>query len=167
MCTLPLYLQVVILISSSVPLVLLSRFIINLRQIDSPGTDTSANQHQSRFSVLNLRMPTMDDVVGNLGEPLDFDVEHRLDDEDDVQDGGADADLNAELRDASAPKTSRSIGVMDFEAEPSGSGSADADADVLGIDGILEEVCLINARAWRRDDLLESYQLRYSPNSSV
>lgn len=138
MCMFPLYLQAVILISSSLPQLLLSRFIINLRQIDSPGSDTSAHQHSSRFSVANFRMPNMDDVVGNLGEPLDFDVEHRLDDEDDVQDGGADADLNAELQDDSAARTSGEIGVAYNEAEPSGSGSADADADVLGIDGVLE-----------------------------
>lgn len=89
----------------------------------------------------NFRMPTLDDIVGNLGEPLDFDVEHRLDGEDEAQDGGADADALQDVAGAS-----RGAGIADIEAAgPSDSGSGSAEADVLGVDGILEEVCPTNS----------------------
>lgn len=77
---------------SSLPNILLSRFIINLRHAGSPAANSTANQHASRFSIPNLRMPTMDEVVGNLGEPLDF-VEYRVeDDSDDAQIDHLDSD---------------------------------------------------------------------------
>lgn len=143
MCMLPSYLHVVILISSSLTPILLSRFIINLRQVDSPNTDTSANQHQSRFSMPNFRMPTMNDIVGNLGEPLDFDVEHRLDDEDDAPEGSANLNADTELQDANVAGPSRVTGPADIEAAgPSGSGGFDV--IVLDINDIeLEEVCFV------------------------
>lgn len=91
-------------------------------------------------------MPTMDDVIGNLGEPLD--LEYRLDDDGDVQDGRASANGNMELEDA-AGTMSWATGAADVEAAgPSGSGSGSADADVLDIDGIgLEEVRFFVANA--------------------
>lgn len=132
-----------ILISPSLPQLLLSRFIINLRQVDSPGTNTSTDQHPSRFSIPNFRVPTMDEVVGNLGEPLEF-GEYRADAEDDAQDG-AHANENATRQDAVT--ASWPTGVRNVEAvDPSnGGGVGDTHADVLDIDGIeLEEVCLFD-----------------------
>lgn len=69
-----------LLIPPSIIYILLSRFIINLRQVDSPDIGPSANPQLSYFSTPNFRMPTMDEVVGNLGEPLDF-SEYHLNDE--------------------------------------------------------------------------------------
>ncbi len=79
-----------------------------------PATGLS-NEHSSRFSIPDFRMPTMDDVVGNLGEPMSF-VEYRVDDEDDERetvttvDGtssdpaqqGAESPLRSPLMDAEA-----------------------------------------------------------------
>lgn len=65
----------------SAPPIMLSRFLINLRQVDSPHNSSFSNGNLSRFSVPNFRMPTMDNVVGNLGELLEF-VDYTVDDED-------------------------------------------------------------------------------------
>ena len=69
------------------PSILISRFIINLRQLDkyeSEGatgiTEMPAGRF-SQFSVPNFRVPTMDDVVGNMGEPLEHGWEARDDGE--------------------------------------------------------------------------------------
>ena len=70
------------LTSTSLIPILLSRFIINLRQVGTSATIPSDNRHPSRFSIPNLRMPTLDGVVGNFGEPLDF-VEYRIEDDED------------------------------------------------------------------------------------
>lgn len=81
------------LMSSSLPLLLLSRFIINLREVDSPATNLSDSQHLSRFSIPNSRVPTMNDVVGNLGEPLDF-VDYRIEDDEDLEQGSEQTDVD-------------------------------------------------------------------------
>lgn len=69
------------------PQLLLSRFLINLREAaeQNPSDDT-AMQHFSRFSVPGFRVPTstIDRVVGNLGESLEF-RDHDLEDEDDAE----------------------------------------------------------------------------------
>ena len=66
-------------------------------------------------------MPTLDEVVGNLGEPLDF-VEYRVHDEDEVEDGGADtnATTNAERQDGVVSDEAR--GREDLEAVGSSDG---------------------------------------------
>ena len=92
--------------------VLLSRFIINLRQVDTPTTNASTNQHRSRISSPNFRVPTIDEVVGNLGEPLDF-VEYYVDD---GEDDGADVEhVDTEAERASMDEARRSS-VADIEA---------------------------------------------------
>ncbi|KAJ3553607.1 hypothetical protein NM688_g3520 [Phlebia brevispora] len=53
------------------PNVILSRFLLNLRQIDAPEVGSSPG-HVSRFSVPNFRMPTVPSIIGNLGEPLAY-----------------------------------------------------------------------------------------------
>lgn len=55
--------------------ILISRFLINLRNAAEPNrSNDTAMQHFSRFSVPGFRVPigTIDRVVGNLGEPLEF-----------------------------------------------------------------------------------------------
>lgn len=73
---------------------MLSRFLINLRQVDSSHKTSFSNGGQSRFSVPNFRMPTMDNVIGNLGESLEF-VEYTVDDEDTAV-GGTRCDMEGE-----------------------------------------------------------------------
>ncbi|KAJ3553519.1 hypothetical protein NM688_g3566 [Phlebia brevispora] len=52
--------------------ILISRFIVNLRKVNSPPADQSmATMRFSRFTMPNFHVPTMDNVVGNLGEPLE------------------------------------------------------------------------------------------------
>lgn len=101
----------------------------------------------------NFRMPTMDDVIGNLGEPLDF-GQHHFDDEDGARDDGAhvNADGDANQQDSAGP-----------------SGSNSADADVLDINDIeLEEVCSALFLLYGRcAHLLERVQLRLSPTFPV
>ena len=52
------------------PSVLMNRFIINLRSINTAGSSqgSSARQHWSRFSAPNFRIP--DSFLGNIGEEL-------------------------------------------------------------------------------------------------
>lgn len=49
--------------------ILISRFLLNLRHADSPEDSTS---RLARFPTpLNFRAPTLQSIVGNMGEPLD------------------------------------------------------------------------------------------------
>ena len=49
--------------------ILISRFLINLREAHQPEGSTSAG-HFSRFSAPNFRVPTIASIVGDMGEPL-------------------------------------------------------------------------------------------------
>ncbi|KAJ3556414.1 hypothetical protein NM688_g2043 [Phlebia brevispora] len=60
------------------PNIILSRFLISLRQINPPGPSSTARF--SHFSVPNFHIPSVPSVIGNLGEPL-ADGEEDLDDE--------------------------------------------------------------------------------------
>lgn len=53
--------------------ILISRFLINLREISDPDNET-ALQDLSRFSAPGFRVPTttIDRVIGNMGESLVF-----------------------------------------------------------------------------------------------
>ncbi|KAJ3559718.1 hypothetical protein NM688_g174 [Phlebia brevispora] len=53
---------------SVLPNLILSRFLINLRQVDTPNTSEVARL--SRFSAVKFHMPSIPTVIGNLGEPL-------------------------------------------------------------------------------------------------
>lgn len=72
----------------SIPLVLISRFILDLRQVDQQNT--AATTHVVGSSSLNFRMPAAHGVVGNMGESLVFagdnpawgDMEDVTDDDD-------------------------------------------------------------------------------------
>lgn len=72
-------------------------------------------------------MPTMDEVVGNLGEPLEF-SEYRLDDEDGAQDDGATANDDTEEQGTEIPTS----GTADLEAGPSSNGSWRTSTDAVG-----------------------------------
>ncbi|KAJ3534609.1 hypothetical protein NM688_g7109 [Phlebia brevispora] len=50
------------------PSIILSRFLINLRQVNTQESGSAAPL--SRFSTLNFRMPSIPSVIGILGEPL-------------------------------------------------------------------------------------------------
>ncbi|KAJ3552007.1 hypothetical protein NM688_g4385 [Phlebia brevispora] len=62
--------------------ILISRFLINLRQLDAPTRSSSESRHFSRFSIPNFRIPTIESVVGNMGEPLDYGANDHSDEED-------------------------------------------------------------------------------------
>ncbi|KAJ3533945.1 hypothetical protein NM688_g7208 [Phlebia brevispora] len=50
--------------------ILISRFLINLRQLKEPSNRAAVNSHFSQFSVVNFSVPTIQTIVGNMGEPL-------------------------------------------------------------------------------------------------
>ncbi|KAJ3536622.1 hypothetical protein NM688_g6812 [Phlebia brevispora] len=54
------------------PNIILSRFLINLRQVNSADTESNDAARFSQFSIPNFRVPTLPDIIGNLGEPLEF-----------------------------------------------------------------------------------------------
>lgn len=60
--------------------VLISRFLINLRRA-SQYTDTTASGESSRFSVLNFDRPTFSTILGDMGQPLDYEENGIGDDE--------------------------------------------------------------------------------------
>lgn len=71
-------LSLICLTAPSLPGMLLSQFIINLRQLDFLQ-NSPADKDMSRLSILNFRMPTMDDVLRNLGELLNFETAYTVD----------------------------------------------------------------------------------------
>lgn len=125
------------LTSPSLPHILLSRFIINLRRVVSPtpGPITFTDQGSIRLStVASFRMPTVDDIVGNIGEPLEF-TEFYVEDDSEVSEhvyGNADVHLKYRGEDTSRTRIENSKAVGS-----SGGGSAGG--------AILEEVCHSNA----------------------
>ncbi|PSS35596.1 hypothetical protein PHLCEN_2v1448 [Hermanssonia centrifuga] len=50
--------------------ILISRFLLNLRQVGSPEID-SQEAFNSQFSVPGFCVPTMESIIGNMGENLD------------------------------------------------------------------------------------------------
>ncbi|KAJ3547094.1 hypothetical protein NM688_g5437 [Phlebia brevispora] len=60
----------VIAITQPLQPILISRFLINLRQVDNSATDVVNTRDLSRFSIPNFRTPTMQDIIGPMGEPL-------------------------------------------------------------------------------------------------
>ncbi|PSR75647.1 hypothetical protein PHLCEN_2v8938 [Hermanssonia centrifuga] len=70
--------------------ILISRFLLNLRQLTDHANDTnSALVFNSRFTVPGFRVPTLSDIVGNLGEDLDHGPVEAVDDALDQVEGGA------------------------------------------------------------------------------
>ncbi|THG92802.1 hypothetical protein EW026_g8230 [Hermanssonia centrifuga] len=85
--------------------VLISRFLLNLRQVGSPEID-SQEAFNSQFSVPGFRVPTLVSFLGNMGEELDHGdpaEELEVDDETENISGGVQAD------DIEAENTSGSI----------------------------------------------------------
>ena len=64
------------------PSVLMNRFIINLRSLNSPDSSqgSSARQHWSRFSTPSFRIPDSESFLGNIGEDLQHGHEPADDD---------------------------------------------------------------------------------------
>ncbi|THG92814.1 hypothetical protein EW026_g8222 [Hermanssonia centrifuga] len=55
---------------SDINAILISRFLLNLRQVGSPEID-SQEAFNSQFSVPGFRVPSLSSIVGNMGEDLD------------------------------------------------------------------------------------------------
>ncbi|PSS32242.1 hypothetical protein PHLCEN_2v2011 [Hermanssonia centrifuga] len=55
---------------STLQAILISRFLLNLRQVGSPEID-SQEAFNSQFSVPGFRVPSLSSIVGNMGEDLD------------------------------------------------------------------------------------------------
>lgn len=62
------------IITRSLSEILISRFFINLQEAVEPNINDTEMQHFSRFSIPGFRVPTstINRIVGNLGEPLEF-----------------------------------------------------------------------------------------------
>ncbi|PSS30880.1 hypothetical protein PHLCEN_2v2607, partial [Hermanssonia centrifuga] len=52
--------------------ILISRFLLNLRQVGSPEID-SQEAFNLQFSAPGFRVPTLASIVGNMGGDLDYD----------------------------------------------------------------------------------------------
>ncbi|KAJ3536880.1 hypothetical protein NM688_g6775 [Phlebia brevispora] len=61
---------------SMVSNLLISRFLINLRQVDTGSEVTRDATRSSHFSVPNFRAPTLASIIGNMGEVLGDDEEN-------------------------------------------------------------------------------------------
>ncbi|THG94855.1 hypothetical protein EW026_g6695 [Hermanssonia centrifuga] len=59
--------------------ILISRFLLNLRQAGKPREDTHS-AFNSQFSVPGFRVPTLDSIIGNMGEELDHRPEEEIHD---------------------------------------------------------------------------------------
>ncbi|KAJ3559717.1 hypothetical protein NM688_g175 [Phlebia brevispora] len=90
------------------PNIILSRFLINLRQADRPDANSAALSH---FSAPNFRMPS---IIGNLGETLS-------DGDEDLSDDESTADETCEA-DPSSPSTpgvdAETFSVADIDTSP-------------------------------------------------
>ncbi|PSR80106.1 hypothetical protein PHLCEN_2v6807 [Hermanssonia centrifuga] len=53
--------------------ILISRFLLNLRQVGSPEID-SQEGYNSQFSVPGFRVPSLASIVGNMGEDLEHSI---------------------------------------------------------------------------------------------
>ena len=51
--------------------IIISRFLVNLRRADNPGSMTSTVGHLSRFSTPRFRVPTITSIIGDMDRPLD------------------------------------------------------------------------------------------------
>lgn len=60
------------------PPVLISRFLINLRRVDYQASEHDIdNEEYSQSMTVNFRIPTVQSVIGNLGETLYDGIEER------------------------------------------------------------------------------------------
>ncbi|THG94701.1 hypothetical protein EW026_g6817 [Hermanssonia centrifuga] len=94
--------------------ILISRFLLNLRQVGSPEIE-SQEDFNSRFSVPGFRVPTLASIVGNMGEDLDHGgPTEELDDEMENISGSVQAE------DVEAENTSGIISSYEFNSFDSG-----------------------------------------------
>ena len=104
------------------PPVLLNRFIINLRSLNSPDSsqDSSAQQYLSRFSPPNFHVPDSRSFLGNIGEDLQDGHEPANTDLDDHHETSAvclnaEGSLEAELKETSTTLGSSGSHPMDVQ----------------------------------------------------
>lgn len=72
--------------------ILISRFLLNLRQTEEPAT--SHESHLSRFSMPNFRMPTIASITGDMGNYLDH---GNPEIEDDIDNANVEVDVDVEV----------------------------------------------------------------------
>ncbi|THG94811.1 hypothetical protein EW026_g6727 [Hermanssonia centrifuga] len=60
--------------------ILISRFLLNLRQLGEPENETQS-RFNSRFSIPGFRVPTLESIVGNMGADLDYGPAEEVDNE--------------------------------------------------------------------------------------
>ncbi|PSS30996.1 hypothetical protein PHLCEN_2v2465 [Hermanssonia centrifuga] len=74
--------------------ILISRFLLNLRQLGEPENETQS-RFNSRFSVPGFRVPTLESIVGNMGADLYHGSAEEVDGEVEEADmGGGDAEVS-------------------------------------------------------------------------
>ncbi|THG94788.1 hypothetical protein EW026_g6748 [Hermanssonia centrifuga] len=91
--------------------ILVSRFLLNLRQLGEPQNETQSH-FNSRFSIPGFRVPTLESVIGNMGADLDHGPAEEA-----IMDGG---DAEVEVLDAIAEDGSGVLveeSVHEFQAE--------------------------------------------------
>ncbi|KAJ3557357.1 hypothetical protein NM688_g1516 [Phlebia brevispora] len=96
------------------PNIILSRFLINLRQVNSPESSSAARF--SRFSPPNFRMPSAASIIGNLGEPL-ADNEDDFDEEDHVIAEAYEDGHGAAVNNGEGVETSEGMNITSSEIE--------------------------------------------------
>ena len=70
----------------SIQAILISRFLVDLRQTVPQEETRLGESYTSRFSIPNFHVPTIASVIGNLGGPLDHvDSEDNLQSDDGVE----------------------------------------------------------------------------------
>ncbi len=68
--------------------ILISRFLLNLRQLDEPKNETQS-RFNSQFSIPGFRVPTSTSIVGNMGAELDHGPAEEADN--DSEDAGVES----------------------------------------------------------------------------
>ncbi|KAJ3554683.1 hypothetical protein NM688_g2980 [Phlebia brevispora] len=93
------------MLTAIIPNLVVSRFLINLRQVDSPTCNDVSRF--SNFSAPNFRVPSLPDIIGNLGERLADGEEAFADDEQD-----ADCEGCCEKRSSELPNSGEEEGML-------------------------------------------------------
>ncbi|PSR83275.1 hypothetical protein PHLCEN_2v5779 [Hermanssonia centrifuga] len=75
-------------VNPSLTPILISRFLLNLRQLGEPENETQS-RFNFRFSIPGFRVPTLESIVGNMGADLDHGPAGEVDD-----DEAEEADVN-------------------------------------------------------------------------
>ncbi|KAJ3557727.1 hypothetical protein NM688_g1318 [Phlebia brevispora] len=102
-------------ITTILPNIVVSRFLINLRQSDSSASsDTGTNQASGLVSTVGFRTPTLRSIVGNLGEPLSGGDEDTEDFELDELSGGESSNALEVEKTVDTPSADSSDGIEEI-----------------------------------------------------